>query len=86
VTGPAAVYLTVPSSSVQTSCVGGAEIQAACRTFVGTFRAGGIPVPVKIADGGRIVRDGPVPILAFIEGIATVYLQIYLDQLRALLP
>jgi hypothetical protein len=43
-------------------------------------------VPTKIADGGQVVRDGPIPIRAFIEGNATVHLQLHLDQLRALLP
>jgi len=47
---------------------------------------GQIEVPVKIADGGQVVRDGPVPIRAFIEGNATFHLQLHLDQLRALLP
>jgi hypothetical protein len=46
--------------------------------------AGAVEVPAKIADGGRIVRDGPVPIRAFIEGNATYHLQLHLDQLRAL--
>jgi hypothetical protein len=43
-------------------------------------------VPVKIADGGQVVRDGPIPIRAFIEGNATSHLQLHLGQLRALLP
>ena len=47
--------------------------------------AGATEVPVKIADGGQIVRDGPVPIRRFIEGNATFHLQIHLDQLRAML-
>jgi hypothetical protein len=47
---------------------------------------GQIEVPVKIADGGQVVRDGPIPIRAFIEGNATVHLRLHLDQLRALLP
>jgi hypothetical protein len=47
---------------------------------------GQVEVPAKIADGGQIVRDGPVPIAAFIEGNATFHLQLHLDQLRALLP
>jgi hypothetical protein len=48
--------------------------------------AGQIEVPVKIADGGQVVRDGPIPIRAFIEGNATFHLQLHLEQLRALLP
>jgi hypothetical protein len=47
---------------------------------------GQIEVPVKIADGGQVVRDGPIPIRAFIEGNATFHLELHLDQLRALLP
>lgn len=47
---------------------------------------GQVEVPAKIADGGQVVRDGPVPIGAFIEGNATFHLQLHLDQLRALLP
>jgi hypothetical protein len=47
---------------------------------------GQIEVPAKIADGGQVVRDGPIPIRAFIEGNATFHLQLHLDQLRALLP
>jgi len=47
---------------------------------------GQIEVPVKIADGGQVVRDGPIRIRAFIEGNATFHLQLHLDQLRALLP
>jgi hypothetical protein len=47
---------------------------------------GKIEVPAKIADGGRVVRDDPIPIRAFIEGNATFHLQLHLDQLRALLP
>ena len=46
---------------------------------------GQIEVPVRIADGGQVVRDGPIPIRAFIEGNATIHLQLHLDQLRALL-
>jgi hypothetical protein len=45
---------------------------------------GQIEVPAKIADGGRIVRDGPIPIRAFIEGNATFHLELHLEQLRAL--
>jgi hypothetical protein len=47
---------------------------------------GQVEVPARIADGGQIVRDGPVPIRAFIEGNATFHLQLHLDQLRSLLP
>jgi hypothetical protein len=47
---------------------------------------GQIEVPAKIADGGQVVRDGPIPIRTFIEGNATFHLQLHLDQLRALLP
>jgi hypothetical protein len=47
---------------------------------------GRIEVPAKIADGGQVVRDGPIPIREFIEGNATFHLQLHLDQLRALLP
>jgi hypothetical protein len=47
---------------------------------------GQVEVPTKIADGGQVVRDGPIPIRAFIEGNATVHLELHLDQLRALLP
>jgi hypothetical protein len=47
---------------------------------------GQVEVPVKIADGGQVVRDGPIPIRAFIEGNATFHLELHLDQLRALLP
>jgi hypothetical protein len=45
-----------------------------------------VEVPAKIADGGRIVRDEPIPIRAFIEGNATFHLQLHLEQLRALRP
>ncbi len=45
-----------------------------------------VEVPATIADGGQVVRDGPVPIGAFVEGNATYHLQMHLDQLRALLP
>lgn len=47
---------------------------------------GKVEVPAKIADGGQVVRDGPIPIRAFIEGNATFHLQLHLDQLRSLLP
>jgi hypothetical protein len=47
---------------------------------------GTIKVPAKIADGGRVVRDGPIPIRAFIEVNATHHLQLHLQQLRDLLP
>ena len=43
-------------------------------------------VPAKIADGGQVVRDGPVPIRTFIEGNATFHLQLHLEQLKELLP
>jgi hypothetical protein len=46
---------------------------------------GQVEVPAKIADGGQVVRDGPIPIREFIEGNATFHLQLHLDQLRALL-
>jgi hypothetical protein len=47
---------------------------------------GTVEVPAKIADGGRLVRDEPIPIRAFIEGNATFHLELHLEQLRALLP
>jgi hypothetical protein len=47
---------------------------------------GKVEVPAKIADGGEVVRDGPVPIRTFIEGNATFHLQLHLGQLRSLLP
>jgi hypothetical protein len=47
---------------------------------------GTVEVPAKIADGGKIVRDGPVPIRTFIEGNATFHLQLHRDQLLGLLP
>ena len=47
---------------------------------------GTVEVPARIADGGQVVRDGPIPIRAFIEGNATFHLQLHLDQLRRLLP
>jgi hypothetical protein len=47
---------------------------------------GKIEVPAKIADGGQVVRDGPIPIRAFIEGNATFHLELHLDQLQRLLP
>jgi hypothetical protein len=45
---------------------------------------GSVEVPAKIADGGHVVRDGPIPIRSFIEGNATFHLQLHLDQLRSL--
>lgn len=47
---------------------------------------GATEVPAKIADGGQVVRDGPVPIRTFIETNAGFHLQLHLEQLRALLP
>jgi hypothetical protein len=47
---------------------------------------GKVEVPATIADGGQIVRDGPIPIRTFIEGNATFHLQLHLDQLCRLLP
>ena len=47
---------------------------------------GKVEVPARIADGGQIVRDGPIPIRTFIEGNATFHLELHLDQLRSLLP
>jgi hypothetical protein len=47
---------------------------------------GAVEVPARIADGGRLVSDGPVPIRAFIEGNATFHLQRHTDQLNALRP
>jgi uncharacterized protein YciI len=44
----------------------------------------GTPVHVLIRDGGAIVRDGPVPIGAFIEGNAGFHLEAHHDQLNAL--
>jgi uncharacterized protein YciI len=41
-------------------------------------------VHVVIRDGGRIVRDGPIPIGAFIDGNASFHLDAHLDQLRSL--
>jgi hypothetical protein len=47
--------------------------------------AAAVEVPSRIVDGGRVVRDGPIPVGALIEVNATIHLQIHLDQLRALL-
>ena len=58
---------------------------ARARELLGS-ELGQVEVPAKIADGGQVVRDGPVPIAAFIEGNATFHLQLHLDQLRELLP
>lgn len=44
------------------------------------------PVHVVIHDSGTLVRDGPIPIGAFIDGNATFHLQMHHDQLRALGP
>jgi uncharacterized protein YciI len=41
-------------------------------------------VHVVIRDGGTIVRDGPVPIGAFIEGNARFHLDAHAEQLRSL--
>jgi uncharacterized protein YciI len=43
------------------------------------------PVHVVIRDGGKIVRDGPIPIGAFIEGNASFHLDAHAEQLRALI-
>jgi len=43
------------------------------------------PVHVVIRDGGKIVRDGPIPIGAFIEGNASFHLDAHTEQLRALI-
>ncbi len=43
-------------------------------------------VPAHIVDGGRVVRDDPVPIRRFIEGNASFHLDMHLSQLRALRP
>jgi hypothetical protein len=45
---------------------------------------GAVEVPARIADGGRVVRDGPIPVRAFIEGNSTFHLQLHLDQLNEL--
>ena len=42
------------------------------------------PVHVIIRDGGEVVRDGPVPIGAFINGNASFHLDAHHAQLRAL--
>ncbi|MGA2530628.1 MAG: hypothetical protein ABSG36_15905 [Acidimicrobiales bacterium] len=44
----------------------------------------GYLLPVVIVDSGRVIRDTPVPIRAFIEGNASFHLEMHLDQLRAL--
>jgi uncharacterized protein len=46
----------------------------------------GTPVHVIIRDGGVVVRDGPIPIGAFIDGNATFHLRAHREQLRALEP
>jgi uncharacterized protein YciI len=43
------------------------------------------PVHVVIRDGGKIVRDGPIPIGAFIEGNASFHLDAHARQLRELI-
>jgi uncharacterized protein YciI len=43
-------------------------------------------VHAVIRDHGEIVRDGPVPIGAFIEGNASFHLDLHHEQLRALEP
>jgi hypothetical protein len=58
---------------------------AAAWEYLGTER-GGIEVPAKIADGGVVFREGPVPVRAFIEGNATFHLELHLGQLNALRP
>jgi uncharacterized protein YciI len=42
-------------------------------------------VNVVIRDGGKIVRDGPMPIGTFIEGNASFHLDAHTEQLRALI-
>jgi uncharacterized protein YciI len=44
----------------------------------------GTELPVVIRDGGEIVRDGPIPVGAFIDGNAGFHLAAHLDQLKAL--
>jgi uncharacterized protein len=56
--------------------------QAAARQALGDLA--GTPVHVVIRDGGVIVRDGPVPIGAFIQGNASFHLEAHHDQLKAL--
>jgi len=46
----------------------------------------GYMLPVVIVDGGRVMRDDPVPIRSFIEGNASFHLDMHLEQLRALQP
>jgi uncharacterized protein YciI len=46
-------------------------------------RAGTL-VPAAIRDHGQVVRDGPIPIGAFIDGNATFHLDLHLEQLKAL--
>jgi uncharacterized protein YciI len=41
-------------------------------------------VHVVIRDGGKVVRDGPIPIGAFIEGNAGFHLDAHVGQLRSL--
>lgn len=42
------------------------------------------PVPATIADGGRIVRDGPVPLGDLIIGNGDFHLALHFEQLQAL--
>jgi uncharacterized protein len=44
------------------------------------------PVHVVIHDSGAVVRDGPIPIGAFIDGNATFHLRMHQDQLKGLEP
>jgi uncharacterized protein YciI len=46
----------------------------------------GTKVHVVIRDGGKIVRDGPIPIGAFIEGNASFHLDAHHEQIKALEP
>lgn len=45
---------------------------------------GGTEVHVVIRDHGEVVRDGPMPIGAFIEGNASFHLDMHAEQLRSL--
>jgi hypothetical protein len=47
---------------------------------------GAYELPSRIFDAGFLVRDGAFPIRDFIEGNATVHLEIHFDQLMALRP
>jgi uncharacterized protein YciI len=44
----------------------------------------GAEVHVVIRDNGKIVRDGPIPIGAFIDGNASFHLDAHADQLKSL--